>query len=183
MRVSAALQFSLLMILCIPLQMLARKYYSVQLPETLTESYDAACPTDEMMERILYGLENGKPDAFADVLARDYQEIQGQPQEGSGYVILQNGKRYVLARPFIGRDDFLQRVNSRAPLWQEPVEFRIVGRLPQGDAVDYTIEAVAPAGKSLGMIRLSFSLKPDGWRLVMSDGLSLLATKRRPAHT
>lgn len=128
-----------------------------------------------MIGRIITGLHQDDPYLYLSLLADEYQEVPVTTEGPTGFVLAKNGQKLRLRSVFQGRDVFLKNVAETKSTLYESIDIKVRDILLQGDSFDCTLEAVAAARNSLGCIRLFFSKTEYGWRLSMSDGLSLFA--------
>ncbi|MDQ7063398.1 MAG: hypothetical protein Q9P90_04035 [candidate division KSB1 bacterium] len=127
-----------------------------------------------LTQHLLRALSHTDASRLAGLLTSDYQEAPARWNDPTGYILLGKRKRY-LRRYINGKRRFLREFQMVPPSQLQKLRFRLIEWLPQGDAADCTLEAFAVNGQLQARIRLYFTREEDGWRLAMSDGLSLLA--------
>ncbi len=141
-------------------------YHPAELPETALVSL--------IQNRIIRGLQARNPYLFMPFISEEYQEIPAAPENMTGFVYTDSKRRVFLKRTLLGKADLIKALEPLQASGGDPLEFRICEWLPQGDEVDCTLEVFSSAGKPRARIRLYFIREASGWRLSMSDGLSLL---------
>ena len=135
---------------------------------------DDAVVMQLLTRRLLTALQHTDISLMTGLLTPDYQEAPARWNEPTGYILIGNRKKF-LRRYLNGRRAFMRVFRVSGQKNFRDLRFRLTEWLPQGDAMDCTLEARTPAGRLVARLRLYFSLEEEGWRLAMSDGLSLLA--------